>query len=95
MFVGIVVGVAEVTVYAGYLRKVEQSRVKERKTREIKTVVGKFNGEGEDGIAMVNGNTEDEERIWGRGVNGGVRRRVREKWEKEQGKTERQSSHDS
>lgn len=26
-----------------------------------------------------------KEEIWGKGVNGGVRRRVREKWEKENG----------
>jgi hypothetical protein len=25
----------------------------------------------------------DQEEIWGKGINGGVRRRVREKWEKE------------
>lgn len=85
---GIVVGVAEVTVYAGYLRKVDESRRKERKLREKKEVIGEYKGP-EDAIDAW-GSKEDgslvgeKTEIWGRGVNGGVRRRVREKWEKEQ-----------
>ena len=86
---GIVVGVAEVTVYAGYLRKVERSRLLERKKKEIKTVLGEYTGEDADAIPRPDqdfGEKENEEEIWGRGVNGGMRRRVREKWEKEQEK---------
>lgn len=97
------VGVAEVSVYAAYLRKVGDSRRRERERRmgrkERKVVVGreevgrgargggrKGSGdvkekEGEDG----NGDVEEIE-IWGRGVNGGVRRRVRERWEKDREK---------
>ncbi|KIW54058.1 hypothetical protein PV05_06449 [Exophiala xenobiotica] len=79
---GILVGVAEVTVYAGYLRKVKLSREKERTKRETKEYIGEYTGEPVrpiDHMASV-----EKEEIWGRGVNGGMRRRVREKWEKEQ-----------
>lgn len=85
---GIVVGIAEVTVYSGYLRKVDESRKKERKKKEKKEVIGEYNGP-EDAVDAW-GSKEDgtpvgeKTEIWGRGVNGGVRRRVREKWEKEQ-----------
>lgn len=85
---GIVVGVAEVTVYAGYLRKVDESRRKEKKLREKKEVIGEYTGP-EDAVDATgvkkDGSSEGEQtEIWGRGVNGGMRRRVREKWEKEQ-----------
>jgi TMEM199 family protein len=76
--VAIVVGIAEVTVYAGYLRKVRVSRDKERKLRERKVVI-----ESEKVGGMSEKLLEEKEEIWGRGVNGGMRRRVREKWEKE------------
>jgi len=79
---GIVVGVAEVTVYAGYLRKVKESREKERAKREKKQFIGEYRGEPlEETVLPAD---VDKEEIWGRGVNGGMRRRVREKWEKEQ-----------
>ena len=85
----VVVGVAEVTVYAAYLRKVEESRVRERRKKERKEVIGEFTGvdEGED-LAGSDGKTGEVEKteIWGKGVHGGMRRRVREKWEKEQEK---------
>jgi TMEM199 family protein len=87
LLVGIVVGVAEVTVYAGYLRKVERSRRLENKKREVKVMLGEYTGENEVSIERVDltvGGKRDAEEIWGRGVNGGMRRRVREKWEKEQ-----------
>lgn len=85
---GVVVGIAEVTVYSGYLRKVDESRRKERKKREKKEVIGEYTGP-EDAVDAW-GSKEDgtqvgeKTEIWGRGVNGGVRRRVREQWEKEQ-----------
>lgn len=89
LFVAIVVGVAEVVVYSGYLRKVKESKEKERRVRERKVVIGrevigggKKEGEVVDEREMDGDDVETEE-IWGRGVNGGMRRRVREKWEKE------------
>lgn len=76
------VGIAEVVIYAVYLGKVSQAREREGRLKERKVIVGteelrgreekKKDGDG-DGDAM--------EEIWGRGVNGGLRRRVREKWE--------------
>jgi hypothetical protein len=83
---GIVVGVAEVTVYAGYLRKVKISQEKERAKREKKEFIGEYRGEPieKDSLSA----TAEKREIWGRGINGGMRRRVREKWEKEQELTE-------
>lgn len=80
---GIVVGVAEVTVYAAYLRKVKISKRKERSKREKKELIGEYRGEIPEENALLSTSTGKEE-IWGRGVNGGMRRRVRERWEKEQ-----------
>jgi hypothetical protein len=82
-------------LYAAYSGKVERARVKERALRERKVFVGRVgeDGEGEgegkwtkeEGVegegVSVGGDGKEE--IWGKGVNGGVRRRVREKWEKE------------
>lgn len=88
------VGVAEVVIYAIYLGKVERAREREGRLRERKVVVGtedirgrkmKDGGDG-DGEDDATGRAETEE-IWGRGVNGGLRRRVREKWE--EGKREK------
>ncbi|PWY73863.1 hypothetical protein BO94DRAFT_438285, partial [Aspergillus sclerotioniger CBS 115572] len=76
------VGVAEVMIYAIYLRKIELARGKERRMKERKVVVEseKVGGtKGDTGGDSVDGG--DKEEIWGRGVNGGLRRRVREKWE--------------
>jgi len=85
----ILVGVAEVTVYAAYLRKVEESKTMERRKKERKELIGEYTGSGE-GIDLDIGNGKSDEvektEIWGRGVHGGMRRRVREKWEKEQEK---------
>lgn len=89
---GIVVGVAEVTVYAAYLRKVEESKMKERKKKERKELIGEFTGEigddnAQEGREVSHTGTDAEvekTEIWGRGKHGGMRRRVREKWEKEQ-----------
>ncbi|KAJ9659487.1 hypothetical protein H2198_003062 [Neophaeococcomyces mojaviensis] len=82
---GIVVGVAEVVVYNAYLRKVEESRRIERNKREKKVVVAEYTGEGSDVIEAWGENKEIETtEIWGKGVHGGMRRRVREKWEREQ-----------
>ncbi|KAJ9646825.1 uncharacterized protein PV06_10427 [Exophiala oligosperma] len=78
---GLLVGVAEVTVYAGYLRKVKQSRDKERSKRETKQFIGEYTGEPAEPIDHMA--SVDKQEIWGRGINGGMRRRVREKWEKE------------
>ncbi|KAK4946558.1 hypothetical protein LTR10_014410 [Elasticomyces elasticus] len=78
---GLVVGIAEVTVYAGYLRKVKLSKEKEVTKREKKQFIGEYKGEQVDMTSTTA--TIEKQEIWGRGVNGGVRRRVRDKWEKE------------
>jgi TMEM199 family protein len=90
---GIVVGVAEVGVYMAYLRKVRMSKTKERNKLERKSLIGEYKGELQstdahgrpvsiDAAAII-----EKEEIWGRGINGGMRRRVREKWGKEQKKS--------
>lgn len=79
----VVVGVAEVMIYAIYLRKVEVARGRERRVKERKVVVGSERvGGGESREGGEGG--DKEEVIWGRGVNGGLRRRVREKWEEKE-----------
>ncbi|RAK92419.1 hypothetical protein BO79DRAFT_243373 [Aspergillus costaricaensis CBS 115574] len=89
----VVVGVAEVMIYAIYLRKVEVARGRERRVKERKVVVGservgggksREGGEGGDIGERVGEGDREEEVIWGRGVNGGLRRRVREKWEEKE-----------
>lgn len=80
-----VVGIAESVIYAVYLDKISRARAKEGRVQERKVVVGREviggrdnRGGDDDGVKMKEG-----EEIWGRGVNGGVRRRARERWEKE------------
>ena len=86
LFTGVLVGAAEVTVYAAYLRKVKQSRDKERAKKETKEFIGEF--KPSDTVPELDSTSIDtwteKEEIWGRGVNGGTRRRVREKWESAQ-----------
>ncbi|RVX75236.1 hypothetical protein B0A52_00588 [Exophiala mesophila] len=79
---GLIVGIAEVTVYAAYLRKVKESKDKERKKREKKVFIGEYTGEAPP--VPLSHMPAHKEEIWGRGVNGGMRRRIREKWEKDQ-----------
>lgn len=91
----VVVGVAEVTVYAAYLRKVEESKRLERRKKERKVLIGEYTGPRDDGDADVwTGNAGEVEKteIWGKGVHGGMRRRLREKWEKEQEQEQRKAS---
>lgn len=90
LFVGIVVGVAEVGVYAAYLRKVTMAKEKERKLVERKEVVSlpfpadeSTATDGAGGGATTIATATETEEIWGKGMNGGVRRRVRERWRKE------------
>ncbi|KAJ9611230.1 hypothetical protein H2200_004413 [Cladophialophora chaetospira] len=89
---GIVVGVAEVVVYMAYLRKVGTSKQKERSRVEKKVVIGEYKGEQEitdaqgRPVSIDAATAMEKEEIWGRGINGGMRRRVREKWEREQEK---------
>lgn len=80
LFAALSVAVAESFLYWTYLGKVDRARVKERGVRERKVVIGAV-GEEDRADEGVEVGTEKEE-IWGKGVNGGVRRRVREKWEK-------------
>ncbi|PGH36104.1 hypothetical protein GX50_01116 [[Emmonsia] crescens] len=84
MMVALLVGVAEVGVFALYLKKVELARGRERAIVERKIVIGEVrvgDGDGKDdeGGVRIDGKGEKEE-IWGKGVNGGARRRVKERW---------------
>jgi hypothetical protein len=85
------VAVAEAFLYGAYLEKVSRARAKEKRVKERKTFVGVVEGEKEmvDESGNVNVDVDvdvQKEEIWGKGINGGVRRRVREKWEKEKDK---------
>ncbi|KAE8144041.1 endoplasmic reticulum-based factor for assembly of V-ATPase-domain-containing protein [Aspergillus pseudotamarii] len=78
------VGVAEVAIYAIYLGKVERARKKERGVKERKVVVGREvlgRRDESESVQRVDG---EKEEIWGRGPNGGLRRRVRERWEEKE-----------
>ena len=79
---GFLVGIAEVTVYAAYLRNVKVGRAKESAKREKKEFLAEYTGD--TSAIPLHHLASKKEEIWGRGVNGGVRRRVREKWEKDQ-----------
>ncbi|GFF45444.1 hypothetical protein IFM46972_07794 [Aspergillus udagawae] len=87
LFAALMVGVAEVLIYAIYLQKVDQARARERRIKERKEVVesdvvgGRAGKTDKEGIQKIDG---EQETIWGRGANGGVRRRVREKWEEKE-----------
>jgi hypothetical protein len=87
LFAALGVGVAEVLIYAIYLGKIEVAREKEGRRKEKKVVIGseEVGGRGGDQRSTekteIKRNGEDKEVIWGRGPNGGLRRRVREKWE--------------
>lgn len=91
--VAIVVGVAEVTVFAAYLRKVKMSKEKEKAKREKKVFLGEYRDDPQRPRLSSSSVGGEKEEIWGRGINGGMRRRVREKWHKaqhgESGATER------
>jgi hypothetical protein len=88
-FAALSVAVAEAFLYGAYLEKVSRARAKEKRVKERKTFVGVVEGEkkkaDESGDVSVDAeaDVDQKEEIWGKGVNGGVRRRVREKWEKE------------
>lgn len=90
MFVGLLVGVAETVVYAAYLRKVKEAKREEKKIRERKEVIASSALRSEEKDAtedtgvdtpVIDGTNREEVKIWGKGVNGGIRRRVRERWE--------------
>lgn len=83
MFTGILVGVAETVVYAAYVRKVKLAKAAEKKLRERKEVVSSVQVTARPAHEIDNpeDDTVQEVKIWGKGVNGGVRRRIREKWE--------------
>lgn len=83
-FAALSVAVAEAFLYGAYLNKVSRARAKEEKIKERKTFVGTVEMEAEKVGESVG--VDRKEEIWGKGVNGGVRRRVREKWEKEKEK---------
>ena len=90
--IAILVGLAEMLIYAIYVGKAEHARSRERRLRERKVVVESEQvggGEGRADTATPDDKMQkvdsagggQEEKIWGRGANGGIRRRVRERWE--------------
>ncbi|KAJ5103750.1 hypothetical protein N7532_004279 [Penicillium argentinense] len=84
LFAALAVAVAESFLYVFYIGKIERAKIKEGKLKErkvfVKEVYGALRGEIDEGRAI---NVDEKAEIWGKGVNGGVRRRIREKWEKE------------
>lgn len=82
LFAALAVAVAESFLYVFYIGKIERAKVKERKLKERKIFVKEVDG-GDEKIEGDAVDVDEKEEIWGKGVNGGVRRRVREKWEKE------------
>ncbi|KAM5447638.1 hypothetical protein MaudCBS49596_005897 [Microsporum audouinii] len=93
LFAGILVGVAEVVVYASYLRKVANAKAKEKAKVEKKVFIGLVEdphydkdqepAEGPVSVSLKDGKKEE---IWGKGINGGARRRVRERWRENENK---------
>ena len=81
------VGIAEVLIYAIYLNKVEQAKAREKRIRERKVVVEDGDPSDENAVNAARGEATviqpdgEKAEIWGRGPNGGLRRRVRERWE--------------
>ncbi|KLJ12334.1 hypothetical protein EMPG_12600 [Blastomyces silverae] len=85
MLVALLVGVAEVGVYVLYLKKVELATGRERTIVERKVVIGQVGDvdgkAGDEGVVRIgDGGKREKEEIWGRGINGGARRRVKERW---------------
>lgn len=97
LFVGILVGVAEVVVYASYLRKVASAKAKEKAKVEKKVFIGLVEDTPRDksqdptevstSLSFKDG---EKAEIWGRGINGGARRRVREKWREKESRLEQE-----
>lgn len=61
--------------------------MRERNLSERKELVGEVRAECDNSVNLPGGGDavrEKEEIIWGRGVNGGVRRRVRERWDRKE-----------
>lgn len=98
LLVALLVGLAEVLIYVIYLSKAEDARVKERRRRERKEVVGseRVGGRSGSGETETDGQAQkvdgEHEKIWGRGANGGLRRRVRERWEEQEKEREREET---
>ncbi|KAJ5601761.1 hypothetical protein N7510_011295 [Penicillium lagena] len=99
IFAALAVAVAEAFLYAAYLGKIQRARARERGMKERKVFVGAVGadadtdnndvnrGGGGGGGGEVSPSCKKEEvEIWGRGENGGVRRRVREKWQRDKEK---------
>ncbi|EAU33449.1 predicted protein [Aspergillus terreus NIH2624] len=95
LFAALGVGVAEVLIYAIYWHKAGEARKRERKMRERKEVVGSEVLSGRPDHRIQDGGevaaAAEKEEIWGRGANGGLRRRVRERWEQDQMQTRGES----
>lgn len=88
LLVAVVVGVAEVAIYAIYLHKADHARAREKKLRERKQIIASEVVSGGNGPQKIETAVDgDQVEIWGRGANGGLRRRVREKWEEKERET--------
>lgn len=85
VFAALAVAVAESFLYAAYLGKLERARIAERKVKERKVFVATYGDDDrkDDGEELQVSVVDEKQEIWGKGVNGGVRRRVREKYERE------------
>lgn len=82
LFAALSVAVAESFLYVFYIGKIERAKAKEKSFKERKVFVKEVeNDKGTVESEILD--ADEKEKIWGKGVNGGVRRRVREKWEKE------------
>ncbi|KAJ5808492.1 hypothetical protein N7474_009761 [Penicillium riverlandense] len=93
IFAALAVAVAEAFLYAAYLGKIQRARERERGLKERKVFVGAVgvdadtdNNDVKGGGVDVSSSCKEEVEIWGRGENGGVRRRVREKWQRDKEK---------
>ena len=80
LLAALTVAVAESVLYVIYLGRVDEAKKVERAVREKKVDLGPLDEKDQEVSERVIG---EKEEIWGKGVNGGMRRRVREKWEKE------------
>ncbi|RMZ81430.1 hypothetical protein DV738_g2316, partial [Chaetothyriales sp. CBS 135597] len=96
---GLVVGIAEVGVYSIYLRNVRVAREKERRKKEKKFLILEHGDDEKEAMAAAAAaaattGVSVQEEIWGRGKHGGMRRRVREKWEREHKGSENSKTED-
>lgn len=78
----LLVAVAEAVLYAVYMRKASDARATERRLKERKEVLAAVTSSSQQQQPQPQPQQYESEEIWGRGANGGLRRRVREQWDK-------------